>query len=935
MNLWTLVLLCCVLLSAAGVAGPADARDGDGAIRPVALTCEYAVNPLGVDSPAPALGWQLRAADPKARGLSQSAYQVQVATSPAQLRAGKADVWDSGRVESAESVQVPYGGRPLRSGERVYWRVRAWDTAGAPSPWSEAAWWEMGLLRPEDWSARWIVRANDTPPADPYGDDPAPLLRREFTLKAKPARARVYVSGLGYYELRLNGERVGDRVLDPAWTTYSERVFYSVYDVTDRLQRGRNALGAMLGGGWYDPLPLPLFNRFNPRDVLPVGPMRLVLQLEVEYPDGSRERVVTDDSWKAAEGPVVRNSVYLGEHYDARREQRGWDRPGFDDSAWGPVALASGELGPLQAQPLEPIRLARTVETVALSEPQPGVYIFDLGQNLAGWATLRVKGPAGTQVRMRYGELLHKDGTLNPMTSVTGQLKQGRPFPNSERPPIAWQEDRYVLRGGGMEEYTPRFTFHGFRYVEVTGYPGKPERSAVRGHLLHSAVASAGDFSCSSELFNRIQEMVRWTQLSNMFSVQSDCPHREKLGYGGDIVAASEMGMLNFDMARFYAKTVLDFADAQRPNGGFTETAPYLGIADEGLGGGAGPVGWGTAHPLLLAQLHQYYGNRRLLAEQYDRAAAWMKLLQERAVNGILDNGISDHESLVPKPRALTGTAFYYYNARLLERMARVLGKEADAQRYASLAGEIAEAFNRRFRRPVRGLYDSGTQACQAFALYMDLVPPEDRELALQHLVSDVMTVRGGHLSTGIFGTKYLLLSLSDLGRADVAYTIAGQRTFPGWGHMLENGATTLWEHWELSDNTFSHNHPMFGTVSEWFFKAVAGIQPHPDAVGFDRVVIRPQPGGGLTWARGEYRSVRGLVSSRWKREGDRVSLEVEVPVNASALVYVPARRGEEVLEGGRPAAEAPGVRLLRWEGSAAVYEVGSGRYRFSSRGIL
>ncbi|HEU4752978.1 MAG TPA: family 78 glycoside hydrolase catalytic domain, partial [Armatimonadota bacterium] len=402
-------------------------------------------------------------------------------------------------------------------------------------------------------------------------------------------------------------------------------------------------------------------------------------------------------------------------------EPHGWDRAGFDDSGWKAAVPAPEPVGPLTAQSVPPIRIGETLRTVKVTEPKPGVFLFDLGRNFGGWAGLRARGPAGTRITLRYGELLYPDGTLNPMTSVAGQIKGRKANLQVGAPETAWQTDTFILKGEGEEEYRPRFTFHGFRYVEVTGYPGRPGPEAVTGYALHSDVPSAGEFSCSSDLFNRVQQITRWTLLSNIFSVESDCPHREKLGYGGDIVAASEMALFNFDMAQFYAKAVRDLADAVRPNGGFTETAPYVGIADQTLGEGSGPVGWGTAHPLLVHQLYQYYGDRRLTAEQYENARRWVELLRSRAQDGILDNGISDHESLVPKPVALTGTAFYYLNTKLLAEMATRLEKRADAERYAALATSIREAFNRRFLKPGTGRYDTGTQACQAFALFMGL----------------------------------------------------------------------------------------------------------------------------------------------------------------------------------------------------------------------
>jgi alpha-L-rhamnosidase len=923
----SLALLVSLALAVPGFAGRGASLKVEG------LKCEYRVNPLGLDTPQPRLSWLLES---RQRGQQQTACQVLVASTPDLLAKDKGDLWDSGKVASGESVQVAYGGQPLRSGRRVYWKVRSWDREGQPSGYSPAAWWEMGLLSPADWRATWITRK----PAEPllegqmFEDHPAPLFRKGFLIEKKISRARVYVSGLGYYELRLNGQRVGDQVLDPGWTAYAKRVLYSTYDVTDQLKRGQNALGVMLGNGWFDPLPLRLWGHINPRDNLTIGNPRVIAQLVVDFTDGTSQTIVTDESWRVSDGPILRNSVYLGEVYDARKEQPGWDRPGFDDSGWGQAINATESLGPLRAQSAPPIRITRTLKPVKLTEPKPGVWIFDLGQNFAGWARLRVQGPARTHVRLRYGELVYPDGTLNGMTAVCGQIKQGGPnyrYDGIGMPKTAWQMEEYILKGQGEEVYTPRFTFHGFRYVEVTGFPGKPTLDALEGLRLNSDVAPVGSFTCSNERLNRIQQMVLWTLLSNLFSVESDCPHREKFGYGGDIVAAGEMAMLNFDMAHFYGKAVDDLAEAVRPNGGFTETAPFVGISDEGLGEMSGPVGWGTAQPFLLWRLYQYYGDRRLIEENYELTKRWIALLQSRAKDGILDNGISDHESLAPKPRALTGTGFYYFNVKLLSNLARALGKETEAAEAEALAATIKTAFNRKFLQPGTGRYDAATQACQAFALYLGLVPAEEQEHALAVLVRDIEDAHAGHLTTGIFGTKFMLHALADSGRAAVAFRVVNQSTFPGWGHMLENGATTLWEHWEFSDNTFSHNHPMFGSVSEWFYKVPAGINPAPDAVGFDKIIIRPRPIGDLKWVKASYDSVHGKVVSDWSREAGKFKLRARVPVGATATVFLPAADGTQVMEGGKPLDRTTGVQLLRTEKGYAVLAVGSGDYEFGS----
>jgi alpha-L-rhamnosidase len=817
-------------------------------------------------------------------------------------------------------------------GMPAFWKVRVWDQGDRASAYSEVARWEMGLLDPSDWAARWIADPRLLPEQDEdlYKVLPAPMFRREFTLSRPVRRARAYVSGLGYYELSLNGRRVGDHLLDPGWTSYERRVLYSTYDVTDSLQPGVNCAGILLGNGWYNPLPLRLWGWLNLRQHLAVGRPRAILQLVVEYQDGGLERVVTDESWKVGDGPILKNNIYLGEVYDARRERPGWDRAGFDDREWRPAALAPEPLGLLRAQMVPPIRVARTIRATRVTEPAPGVFIFDLGENIGGQATLRVRGEAGTEVRLRYGELLHANGSLNVMTSVCGQIK-GPGVGGPGAPDVAFQGDIYVLKGGGPETFTPRFTFHGFRYVEVTGYPGRPGPDAIEGRVLHSGVDEAGAFTCSNPMFNRIQEITRRTLLSNLFSVQSDCPHRERFGYGGDMVASSEMAMFNLDMASFYAKAVNDLADAVRPNGGMTETAPFVGIDafQDGLGGGGGPRGWGTGHPVLLWNLYQYYGDRRLLAEQLPLAIRWMEFLDDQAQDLFVERGIGDHESIAPKFIPLTSTAFYYLNADLVSRIARVLGRSQVANRYADRAAAIKAAFNRRFLDRQTGRYANGTQASQAFPLYLDLAPSHSRAMILKALLDDVEQ-HDGHLTTGIFGTKFLLDVLTANGRADVAYRIVNQRTFPGWGHMLEGGATTLWEHWEFSDNVFSHNHPMFGSVSEWFFKALAGIQPAPDAVGFDRVTIRPAIVPDLSWVKARYDSVRGPVVSEWRVENGRLTLHVVLPPNASGLVRLPTTQIKEVREADRPVQQSHGVELRSIERDELIFAIGSGDYTFT-----
>ena len=914
---------------------PEPSGPAPGALVVTGLRCEYRVDPLGIDEARPRLGWVLESSQ---RGQAQTAYQVLVAGSEAALATDRGDLWDSGKVQGSDSVHVVYGGKPLASRTIYHWKVRAWDAAGRVSPWSAPARWETALLDASDWAASWVNDGKGQPASEPafYRDDPAPLFRREFTLDAPVRRARLYVTGLGYYEAFVNGTRVGDRVLDPGWTMFGKRVLYSTYDVTAELRQGRNCLAASLGNGWYNPLPLRMWGHLNLRQHLAVGRPRLIAQLEVELADGSRRSIVSDAAWRVTDGPLLFNSVYLGERYDARREIDGWNLPGFDDSGWRPAALAREPVGVLRAQPQPPIRIADRFRPVSVAEPAPGVFVFDMGQNFAGWVTLALSAPRGTTATMRYGELLHADGSLNPLTSVAGQVKGrrtakdgvSRPVGGDGAPDVAWQADTYVARGGGPESYTPRFTFHGFRYVELTGYPGRPTLDTLTGLRLRADVDEAGSFVSSSQLLNRIQEMTRRTFLANLFSVQSDCPHREKFGYGGDIVATSDALMLNLDMARFYEKSVADWADSALPDGMLTDTAPYVGIQYCG-------VGWAMVHPVLQAGLHQYYGNRRVIERQYEVSRRWLDLVTAANPGHVVKDGLGDHEALADTPPATLLTPLYFASAQLVARLARTLGRDDEAARYSALAEGIRRAYTDSLKGGPAGRTALTTQSAHAFALHLGLLEPAGRAESVRWLLDDIRGAWKGHLSTGIFGTKFALDALSAAGHAQAVFDLVKQETYPGWGHMLANGATTLWEHWASSDDTYSHNHPMFGSISEWLFRWLGGIQPNPEAVGFDRLAIRPQLVDGVDWVRSTYRSIRGPVEVNWSRAGGEVEWEITIPVNVTATLFVPAARIEDVEEGRtvRVAAfRAEGVRQARMEDGHAVLDLGSGRYRFVSR---
>jgi alpha-L-rhamnosidase len=895
------------------------------------LTCEYRTNPLGIDTIKPRLSWTLSS---DIRGQSQAAYQILVASSEDKLNETDADLWNSGKVISRQSLNILYGGKALESRLRCFWKVRVWGRQGELSEWSQTARWEMAFLEQDDWSAYWIDDGKDTPVNDEnfFVYDPAPLFRKEFELDKVVKKARLYITGLGYYEAFLNGGRIGDSALDPAWTNFSERILYSVYDVEPLIQKGLNCIGVTLGNGWYNPLPMRMWGRLNLREYLTIGRPCFIAQLELTFADGTRKTVISDDSWKVKDGPILRNNIYLGEVYDARLEVEDWNRCDIDLRSWRPAAKSHEPGGKLSVQSLPAIRVTTTLQPEKITRSAPGTYVVDMGQNFSGWVRYKFKAPRGTHIRIRYGELLYEDGTLNPMTSVCGQIKGIRKNRNGEEvpiggrgsPEIAWQSDTYIAKGDGWEIYTPRFTFHAFRFIEISGYPGDITSDMIIGLRLNSAVSEVGSFSCSNKMFNDIQAMTRWTFLSNIFSVQSDCPHRERFGYGGDIVSTNEAFMFNYDMATFYAKVVQDWSDSTLDEGMLTDTAPYVGIQYCG-------VGWALVHPLLQLNLYRYYGDRRTLENQYAVSRQWLDLVQKLYPDFIVNEGLSDHESLDKTPPQELVTPLYYYSARLLSKMADILKRGADKKEYEDLKARIESAYLDKFWQKDSGYFAPGTQTSQSFALYLGLVPEGNLDKALGYL-EELIEEKQGYLTTGILGTPFMLDVLCRYGLSDIAYRIVNQRSFPSWGFMLENGATTLWEHWEFSDNTYSHNHPMFGSVSQWFYNWLGGIQAAPEAVGFDKIIIRPQVVDDLSWVECSYDSVRGKISSRWHKKKGSIVFEIQIPVNAEATVYLPRLSNSQVYENGTLLVDSENIRFLGKGNRSQIYRVESGSYRFEIR---
>ncbi len=848
-------------------------------------------NNSAVDSQTPNLKWIITTAD---GGLTQTAYQVLVSSDIESLDAGVGNVWDSGKQKSGVG-STTFAGADLASNQSYYWKVKVWSDDGRYSDWSAAAKWETAILSPSEWQATWINdgKQNPTNDEDFYKEDPAPLFRKEFAVDGKVASAKLFITGLGYYVSYLNGERIGQNYVDPGWTDYGERVYYSTYDVTDMIKSGANCMGVTLGNGWFNPLPLRMWGGRNIRLSLFVGRPAFISELHIAMADGSEKVIVSDESWKVTEGPVRRNNVYLGEEYDARKEVAGWNTVGTDDSKWIAATKSDVKFGKLQSQPLEAIHITKTIKPVEITNPSKGTYLIDMGINFVGLAKFKFDVPAGTKIEVRYGELKTPEGELNPLTSVCGQIKGKRKGMDTNiggpgSPLFAYQGDSYIAKGGG-EEYMPNFTFHGFRYIEIKGLKSAPKMDDIVAYRMHSDVTPVGTFSCSNPMFNKIQEICTNTFVSNIISVQSDCPHRERFGYGGDIVSTSEAFIYNFDMSRFYAKTTNDWLDNRIDGVRFTDTAPFVGVDYCGLG-------WAMTNPLLQSQLYRYYGNKGLIEENYDAARGWLAQIIKDNPDHIIKKGLSDHEGLTPRPIPEMVTPLYFQTVEIMEYLANVLGKSAEAAEYNALKGEISKAYMEKFFDAQTGKVGIGTQGTQTFALYTGIVPAEHQEAIMKYLVNDIQTTHKGHLSTGIMATKFMLEMLSKYGYHEVAMQLAKNDDAPSWGYMLKNGATTLWEHWSFSDSTFSHNHPMFGSISEWFYKWVGGIQADPAAVGFDKIIINPQiDKSDLEWVKTSYESMHGTIVSNWKRFGLKVIMEVEIPSNTTATIMLPAGKSVSI----------------------------------------
>ncbi|MGN6556035.1 MAG: family 78 glycoside hydrolase catalytic domain [Verrucomicrobiota bacterium] len=901
------------------------------------LRCEYNEDPLGIDQPAPRLSWQL---DSNERNQHQTAYRVLVASSADLLNRGQGDLWDSGRVPSDQSIQVHYAGKPLVARQQCFWKVQSWNQDGRASAWSAVAKWEMGLPAAADWQgADWIRLAKDsrqspltqrpvetktmTAPRQVEAF-PSPLFRREFQVKSGVVRARVYVCGIGYNEVFVNGQRCGDAVLDPGQTSYDVRAFYVTHDITRQLKRGANAVGVMLGSGFFGQN-----HAFNTASLCYDQPA-LLAKIIVDYADGTSETIVTDESWKAETGPILYDNVYSGETYDARLERGGWNKPGYDDSKWQKPMRIESPVKQLQAQVIPPIRRTKTFKPVHITEGTDGKWIFDLGQNIAGWARLHVKAPAGTQFTLKFAEVLMPDGKSLDL-ATTGFFATG-----------VQQTDVYVCKGEGVEIWEPRFTYHGFRYVEVAGLKSRPGRDFLEGVLVHTDAPRAGSFACSDETLNRIYETSLRTIEDNMHSVMEDCPHREKCGWLGDAHAVGETTIYNFDMAQFWTKFVDDI-ETVLGRGGVTywgqKATPGIpcNIAvGKRLCQEARPD-WGSAYVLLPWYLYIYYGDTDVFTRHYDHLKVWIDYVKGLREDGIVVRGYGDwcppggNANMECSPM-LTSTAFYYGTLRIMNQFALQLGKTDDAAQFAQLADETKAAFNHKFYDEKTGGY--GSQTADAVALRFKIYPDGLQANVAKSLVNEIVDEHQGHAYVGIHGAKPLYTQLCANGYDDLAVTTMKQKTWPSYAYTLANGFTTWPEQMDeiqpgerLKDRSL--NHPMQSGFAAWFHESVGGIQPA--SPGFKHIALDPHGYGQLAWAKAEHDSPYGPIQSDWRVDSGKFIWQIAIPVNTTATVCVPVKDGGLVTEGGKPVAGRPGVKFLRFENGRAVFEIGSGDYEFRS----
>lgn len=907
-----LLLGCALLISFFGC------EDFQGNLKPVNLKCEYKIDPLGIDQLNPRLSWIL--VSDKRKKL-QLAYRIIVASSKDLLEDENADLWDSGIINSDESLHILYDGKALISESNCFWKVMVWDEEGRASDWSEIGKWSMGLLNEIDWTAKWIgfddawndstyktkPWANGMSQKFDYRPLPCPLLRKEFDISKSNLNAKLYVTAMGIYEVYINGHRVGNDYFTPGWTDYRKRIYYNTYDVSDLLVEGKNTISAILADGWY------AGNIANRGQYYYGNQLRLKAQLTIEYKNHSFDTLITDETWKASYGPFLEADMQGGETFDARMVPTGWQLNGFDDHHWKNVVLSDTQLAVLQSYPGMTVQKIQELKPIEIKSTASGSYMVNMGQNFAGWVRIIAQGNAGDSIVMRFGEKLNDDGSLHTRNLRTARCT-----------------DTYVLKGIDAETWEPRFTYHGFQYVEINGYPGTLTPDKITGIVLHSNVPVTGQFQCSNQLINQIQSNIFWSQRSNYFDVPTDCPQRdERMGWTGDAQIFMRTASYNMDIAAFFNKWMVDVVDGQYDNGRFPSTAPriYNRIA----------AGWGDAGIICPWNLFMVYNDTSILEKYYSNMNHWMDFLKQKSPEYISTLGsYGDWQNVESEtPTEVVATAYFKRCSDLMSQVAGILNIPEDSIAYQNLSNNIKDAFVNKLVNDT-GQIKGNTQTGYLMAISFDLLPDSLLDTANFHLLSSIRE-KDNHLTTGILGTNLLLPVLTELGHIDLAYKLLLNTDFPSWGHHIRNGSTTIWERWDSystekgfhEDSTNSLNHYAYGSVGEWFYSTICGISSI--GPGYKKIQIHPYPGADLTSAKATYNSIRGKIVSSWRIENKIFKLVVDIPANTEAIVIIPTEDFNSVTESGIKLQDHSDIQVLEKTSQEVSIQIGSGHYEFQS----
>ena len=846
-------------------------------ISPKNLSVENLSNPLGIDAPSPRFKWMIEDARD---GASQTAYRIRIGTDSAAVAKGKGGFWDTGIVKNSR-MQVAFESKSaLKPFTRYFWTVQVWDRNGKKSKKSVVASFETGMVDMKNWQGTWISDMQD------MNFKPAPYFRKTFRPSGKIKSARAYITAAGLFELSVNGNRVENHRLDPLYTRFDKRNLYLTFDVTSMVQTGDNAIGVLLGNGWYNHQSTAVwdFHKAHWRNR-----PRFLMNLRLTYDDGRVETIATGSDWKTASGPVTFNSIYTAEHYDARLEQKGWDSPGFDDSAWEPAIAVPAASENIVAQAVKPIREVEEIPAKSVRKFNDQIYVFDLGRNIAGVSRITLTGAKGTVIRLKHSELLDSTG-LADQSNIDVHY---RPVGDSD----PFQTDIFILKGEGEESFSPRFNYKGFQYVEVrSDKPISLTEKNLTGLFMHSDVPVAGTIDCSNPLVNKIWAATNASYLSNLYGYPTDCPQREKNGWTGDAQVAIETGLYNFDGITVYEKWLADHRDEQQPDGVLPSIVPTAGW---GYTWANGPD-WTSTIAIIPWNIYLFYGDQRLLADCYENIKRYVDHITDISRNGLTDWGLGDWIPVKSEtPKEFTSSIYYYTDALILSKAAKLLGHEQDQEKYLALSKTIAAAINAKYLNRETGIYGSGFQTELSTALFWGIVPEELKARVAENLKNRVVA-DNNHIDVGMLGTKAILNALSENGYADLAYTLASGDTFPSWGYWIANGATTLQENWPLKTSyDISRNHIMFGEIGAWFYKALGGIKPDPDQPGFRNILIEPHFVTGLTHFEARHTGPYGEIVSSWKREANKIIYTVVIPANSTATLNL-GNGKTEMLEAGR-----------------------------------